>query len=94
MLLRFLPLVIAIPSASSACLAATDGLSIYAIDVGQGASTLIVGPTQDGERVALLVHAGDFTRSDTAPPDNARQGQIIQQAEQRTCKTRNTVHDA
>ncbi|MBL4636045.1 MAG: hypothetical protein JKY56_19455 [Kofleriaceae bacterium] len=34
--------------------------SIYAIDVGQGDSTLIVGPRQEGgRRTALLIDAGD-----------------------------------
>ena len=34
-------------------------LSIYVIDVGQGDSTLIVGPTVAGRRLSMLIDAGD-----------------------------------
>ena len=40
--------------------AANRTLAIYAIDVGQGDATLIVGPTIDQQQVSLLIDAGDF----------------------------------
>ena len=39
--------------------AADNGLQIYVIDVGQGDSTLIVGPEDGNKRATLLIDAGD-----------------------------------
>ncbi len=38
-----------------------NSLEIYVIDVGQGDSTLIVGPGPDEERFTMLIDAGNYT---------------------------------
>ena len=41
-------------------------LQIYVIDVGQGDSTLIVGPGRDDKRATVLIDSGDFRGTDGA----------------------------
>jgi competence protein ComEC len=49
-------------------------LDIYVIDVGQGDSTLIVGPQEDGERFVMLIDAGRSSSASAVEPLLAQAG--------------------
>ena len=62
---RLLRVLAAMTTLYSAVPAAAEdsNLEIYVIDVGQGDSTLVVGPATNGRRTTLLIDAGDNRRS-------------------------------